>query len=166
MSCFQKTNEGNKEMIIFTIAKQFKQLSLARKSKRNKISFYICPFRKLSKTNTNLLIDAKQELFFSACMNSLCSRQSFEEKSRRGAFQLYISLINTQQSSTCLYKEKKRRQKTFHFFTLRPSLVKVFEILKAPYKRILIVSIALIKKCIKKCKHQLTPSVVGISQSV
>ena len=66
MSCFQKTNEGNKEMIIFTIAKQFKQLSLARKSKRNKISFYICPFRKLSKTNTNLLIDAKQELFFSA----------------------------------------------------------------------------------------------------
>ena len=60
------TNEGNKEMIIFTIAKQFKQLSLARKSKRNKISFYICPFRKLSKTNTNLLIDAKQELFFSA----------------------------------------------------------------------------------------------------
>ena len=66
MSCFQKTNEGNKEMIIFTIAKQFKQLSLARKSKRNKISFYIFPFRKLSKTNTNLLIDAKQEWFFSA----------------------------------------------------------------------------------------------------
>ena len=66
MSSFQKTNEGNKEMIIFTIAKQFKQLSLARKSKRNKISFYICPFRKLSKTNTNLLIDAKQEWFFSA----------------------------------------------------------------------------------------------------
>ena len=79
MSCFQKTNEGNKEMIIFTIAKQFKQLSLARKSKRNKISFYICPFRKLSKTNTNLLIDAKQE-----------------QKSRRGALQLYISLINIQ----------------------------------------------------------------------
>ena len=66
MSCFQKTNEENKEMIIFTIAKQFKQLSLARKSKRNKISFYICPFRKLSKTNTNLLIDAKQKWFFSA----------------------------------------------------------------------------------------------------
>ena len=79
MSCFQKTNEGNKEMIIFTIAKQFKQLSLARKSKRNKISFYICPFRKLSKTNTNLLIDAKQE-----------------QKSRKGALQLYISLINIQ----------------------------------------------------------------------
>ena len=76
MSSFQKTNEGNKEMIIFTIAKQFKQLSLARKSKRNKISFYLCPFRKLSKTNTYLLIDAKQEWFFSAqiCMNSLCSR--------------------------------------------------------------------------------------------
>ena len=79
MSCFRKTNEGNKEMIIFTIAKQFKQLSLARKSKRNKISFYICPFRKLSKTNTNLLIDAKQE-----------------QKSRKGALQLYISLINIQ----------------------------------------------------------------------
>ena len=53
-------------MIIFIIAKQFKQLSLARKSKRNKVSFYICPLRKLSKTNTNLLIDAKQERFFSA----------------------------------------------------------------------------------------------------
>ena len=37
MNCFQKTNEGNKRMIIFTIAKQFKQLSLARKSKRKKI---------------------------------------------------------------------------------------------------------------------------------
>ena len=79
MSCFQKTNDGNKEMIIFTIAKQFKQLSLARKSKRNKISFYICPFRNLSKTNTNLLIDAKRE-----------------QKSRKGALQLYISLINIQ----------------------------------------------------------------------
>ena len=79
MSCFQKTNDGNKEMIIFIIAKQFKQLSLARKSKRNKVSFYICPFRKLSKTNTNLLIDAKQE-----------------QKSRKGALQLYISLINIQ----------------------------------------------------------------------
>ena len=66
MSCFQKTNDGNKETILFTIAKQFKQLSLAHKSKRNKVSFYICPFRKLSKTNTNLLIDAKQEWFFSA----------------------------------------------------------------------------------------------------
>ena len=43
------------------MAKQFKQLSLARKSKRNKVSFYICPFRKLSKTNTKLLIDAEQE---------------------------------------------------------------------------------------------------------
>ena len=66
MSCFQKTNEGIEEMVIFTIAKQFKQLSLARKSKRNKISLHICPFRKLSKTNTNLLVDAKQEWFFSA----------------------------------------------------------------------------------------------------
>ena len=65
MSCFQKTNDENKEMIIFTIAKQFKQLSLACKSKK-KNSFFICPFRKLLKTNTNLLIDAKQEWFFSA----------------------------------------------------------------------------------------------------
>ena len=36
MSRFQKTNDGNKEMIIFTIAKQFKQLSLACKSKKKK----------------------------------------------------------------------------------------------------------------------------------
>ena len=61
MSCFQKTNDGNKEMIIFTIAKKFKQISLARKSKRNKVSFYICPFRKLSKTKQKPVIDAKQE---------------------------------------------------------------------------------------------------------
>ena len=33
MSCSQKTSYGNKEMIIFTIAKQFKQLTLACKSK-------------------------------------------------------------------------------------------------------------------------------------
>ena len=31
MSCFQKTNDGNKAMIICTIAKQFKQLTLACK---------------------------------------------------------------------------------------------------------------------------------------
>ena len=53
-------------MIIFTIAKQFKQLTLACKRKKIKISFYLCTFRKLSKTNTNLLIDAKQEWFSSA----------------------------------------------------------------------------------------------------
>ena len=53
-------------MIIFTIAKQFKQLTLACKSKNIKISLYICTFRKLSKTNTNLPIDAKQEWIFSA----------------------------------------------------------------------------------------------------
>ena len=40
MSCFQKTNDGNKETIIFTIAKQFKQLSLACKSKKKKIKFH------------------------------------------------------------------------------------------------------------------------------
>ena len=56
----------NKEMIIFTIAKQFKQPTLACKNKKITISFYLCTFRKLSKTNTNLLIDAKQEWFFSA----------------------------------------------------------------------------------------------------
>ena len=66
MSCFKKTNDGNKEMAIFTIVKQSTQLTLACKSKKNKISFYICTFRKLSKTNINLLIDAKQEWFFSA----------------------------------------------------------------------------------------------------
>ena len=33
MSSSQKTSNGNKEMIIFTIAKQFKQLTLACKSK-------------------------------------------------------------------------------------------------------------------------------------
>ena len=48
-------------MIIFTIAKQFKQPTLACKNKKITISFYLCMFRKLSKTNTNLLIDAKQE---------------------------------------------------------------------------------------------------------
>ena len=34
MSCFQKTNDGNKAMIICTIAKQFKQLTLACKIKK------------------------------------------------------------------------------------------------------------------------------------
>ena len=58
MSCFEKTNDGNKAMIICTIAKQFKQVTSACKVKKN-ISLYICTFRKLSKTNTNLLIDAK-----------------------------------------------------------------------------------------------------------
>ena len=62
MSCFQKTNDGNKAMIICTIAKQFKQLTLACKIKKNKS----ITFRKFSKTNTNLLIDAKQEWLFSA----------------------------------------------------------------------------------------------------
>ena len=50
-------------MIIFTIAKQISQLTLACKSKKKKISLYICTFIKLSKTNTNLLIDVKQEWF-------------------------------------------------------------------------------------------------------
>ena len=63
MSCSQKTSNGNKEMIIFIIAKQFKQLTLACKSKNINISLYICTFRKISKTNTKLLIDAKQEWF-------------------------------------------------------------------------------------------------------
>ena len=34
MSCFKKTNDGNKEIIIFTIAKQFYQSTLASKSKK------------------------------------------------------------------------------------------------------------------------------------
>ena len=34
MSCFKKTNDGNKEMIMFTIAKQFYQSTLASKSKK------------------------------------------------------------------------------------------------------------------------------------
>ena len=36
MSCFQKTNEGNKEMIIFTIAKQFKHFHWPEKVKEIK----------------------------------------------------------------------------------------------------------------------------------
>ena len=66
MSYFQKTNDGNKAMIICTIAKQFKRVTLACKIKKKKTSLYICTFRKLSKSNTNLLIDAKQEWLFPA----------------------------------------------------------------------------------------------------
>ena len=65
MSCFKKTNDGNKAMIICTIAKQFKQLTLACKIKKTN-PLYICTFRKFSETNTNLLIDANQEWLFSA----------------------------------------------------------------------------------------------------
>ena len=57
MSCFKKTNDGDEELILFTIAKQFKQLALACKSKKKKVLIYICTFRKLSKMNTNLLVD-------------------------------------------------------------------------------------------------------------
>ena len=39
MSCFKKTNDGDEELIIFTIAKQFKQLALACKSKKKKKRF-------------------------------------------------------------------------------------------------------------------------------
>ena len=49
MSSSQKTSNGNKEMIIFTIAKQFKQLTLACKSKNIKISLYICTFENFRK---------------------------------------------------------------------------------------------------------------------
>ena len=52
MNCFQITDDGKKEM------------TLACKSKEIKILFYICTFRKLSKTNTNLLKEVKQEWFF------------------------------------------------------------------------------------------------------
>ena len=36
MSYFNKTNDGDEELIIFTIAKQFKQLASACKSKKKK----------------------------------------------------------------------------------------------------------------------------------
>ena len=64
MSFFKKTNDGNKEMIIFTIAKQLYQSTLARKSKNFKMSFWVCSFRRLSQTHINLLINARQERFF------------------------------------------------------------------------------------------------------
>ena len=60
------TDKWDEEMIIFTIAKQFKQLTLACKSKKNKILIFFCPYRKFLKTNTNQLIDAKIEWFFLA----------------------------------------------------------------------------------------------------
>ena len=76
MSCFKKKNGRNKEMIIFTIAKQFYQSTLASKSKNFKMSFWVCTFRRLSQTHINLLINTRQERFFSALihMNFLCSR--------------------------------------------------------------------------------------------
>ena len=85
MSCFKKTNDGNKEMIIFTIAKQFYQSMLASKSKNFKMLFWVCTFRRLSQTHIDLLINARQERFFSALirMNFLCSWKPFEEKSHR-----------------------------------------------------------------------------------
>ena len=39
MSCFKKSNDGNKEIIILTIAKQLWQPTLAGKSQKLKISF-------------------------------------------------------------------------------------------------------------------------------
>ena len=63
-SCFKKTNEGNKSLIIFTIAKQLYQPTLATKSKKLKKSSLICTFRKLSKTDINLLIGASKDAFF------------------------------------------------------------------------------------------------------
>ena len=39
MSCFEKTNDGNKAIIICTIAKQFKQLTLACKIKKKTYTF-------------------------------------------------------------------------------------------------------------------------------
>ena len=49
MSCFQKTNDGNKVMIICTIAKQFKQLTLACKIKKNKIHYTFVPLENFRK---------------------------------------------------------------------------------------------------------------------
>ena len=75
MSCFKKKNGGNKEMIILTIAKQFYQSTFASKSKNFKMSLWVCTFRRLSQTHINLLINTRQERFFSALirMNFLCS---------------------------------------------------------------------------------------------
>ena len=64
MSFYKKTNDGNKEMIIFTIAKQFYQSTLASKSKNFKMSFWVCTFRRLSQTHINPLINARHERFF------------------------------------------------------------------------------------------------------
>ena len=76
MSCFKKKNDGNKEMIIFTIAKQFYQFTFASKSQNFKMSLWVCTFRRLSQTHINLLINTRQERFFSALirMKFLCSR--------------------------------------------------------------------------------------------
>ena len=43
MSCFQKTNDVNKEMTIFTIAKQSKKLTLACKKKKTIENEYKSP---------------------------------------------------------------------------------------------------------------------------
>ena len=49
MSCFEKTNDGNKAVIICTIAKQFKQLTLACKIKKNKIHYTFVPLENFRK---------------------------------------------------------------------------------------------------------------------
>ena len=49
MSCFQKTNDGNKAMIICTIAKQFKQLTLACKIKKNIFHYSFVPLENFRK---------------------------------------------------------------------------------------------------------------------
>ena len=56
----------------------------------------MCTFRKLSKTGINLLIDVRQEFFFSASihMNFLFTI-TVRKKGYRELLQLYILLINT-----------------------------------------------------------------------
>ena len=49
MSCFQKTSDGNKGMIIRTIAKQFKQLALACKIKKNIFHYTFVPLENFRK---------------------------------------------------------------------------------------------------------------------
>ena len=46
MSGFEKKNDGNKAMIICTIAKQFKQLTMACKIKKNIFHYTFVPFPK------------------------------------------------------------------------------------------------------------------------
>ena len=45
----RKTRNGNKEIIIFIIARKFKQLTLTCKSKKIQVLFYICTFRNFRK---------------------------------------------------------------------------------------------------------------------
>ena len=64
MSCFRETNDGNKEMIIFTIAKQFYQSTLASKSKNFKMLFWVCTFRNFENWNKSAHWRKRRTFFF------------------------------------------------------------------------------------------------------